>query len=317
MVSPLHSNGQAELRDDKIVTSFGELAPRPDLHPELLLRLTGKLQTTLDIEQLLEIFFTEIQDALLVDGLHFQHDSQDLRLKQGKQSQHSVSYRLQTQGDYMGELSFHRSTRFREHELANIEGLLTTLVYPVRNALRYHAAIAAAFKDPLTGAGNRAALDRTLQREIELAKRHQQPVSLLMLDLDWFKQINDKHGHSCGDNVLKQTVNCIFDCVRRTDMCFRYGGEEFIILLSGAAQNDAKRIAERIRSSIADIQVQGSQGEIRLTASIGCATLHSEDDKDGLLHRTDEALYEAKSSGRNRVVCAAQTAHTQKTISAD
>ena len=198
MVNPLHSNGQAELRDDKIVTSFGELAPRPDLNPELLLRLTGKLQTTLDIEQLLEIFFNEIQDALLVAGLPFQHDSQDLRLKQGKQSQHSVSYRLQTQGDYMGELSFHRSTRFREHELANIEGLLTTLVYPVRNALRYHAAIAAAFKDPLTGAGNRAALDRTLQREIELAKRHQQPVPFLILDPDRVKPINHNHAHPPG-----------------------------------------------------------------------------------------------------------------------
>ncbi|ASP40399.1 GGDEF domain-containing protein [Bacterioplanes sanyensis] len=303
MVSPLHSNGRAELRDEKIVTSIGDLAPRPDLRPELLLRLSGKLQTTLELQQLLEIFFDEIQQAILVDGITFHHANNGLHISQGKQSQHSVHYRLQTQGDYMGDLNFHRSTRFREHELANIEGLLTTLVYPVRNALRYHSALAAAFRDPLTGAGNRAALDRTLVREIELSKRHQHALSLLMIDLDWFKQINDKHGHSCGDKVLQQTVECISSCIRQTDMSFRYGGEEFIIVLSGASASGALRIAERIRISIEALRLQGSQGDIQLSASLGCVTLHGDDDKDSLLHRADEALYAAKSGGRNRVIC--------------
>ncbi len=304
MVSPLHSNSRAELHDDKIVTSIGELAPRPDLQPELLLRLTGKLQTTLELRQLLEIFFTEVQQAVLIDGMTFHHARQELTLSQGKQSVHSVSYRLQTQGDYMGDLSFQRSTRFREHELANIEGLITTLVYPVRNALRYHSAVAAAFRDPLTGAGNRAALDRTLKREIELAKRHEHQLSLLMLDLDWFKQINDQHGHSCGDRVLQQTVKCISASIRQTDMCFRYGGEEFIIVLSGACAEGAQTIAERIRQGIAGLTLSGSQGPITLSASLGCATLRGDDDKDSLLHRADEALYAAKSGGRNRVISA-------------
>ena len=108
MVSPLHSNGRAELQDDKVVTSFGEMATRPDIRPELLLRLAGKLQTTLELSQLLEIFFNEIQQAVLVDGMSFTHTGNNLLISFGRNSVHSASYRLQTHQDYMGDLVFHR-----------------------------------------------------------------------------------------------------------------------------------------------------------------------------------------------------------------
>jgi len=310
MVSPLHSNGRAQLRDDKAITSIGDLALKPDLRPELLLKLSGKLQTTLELSQLLEIFFEEIQHAVLVDGLTFSHTAQSLLLNQGKASPHSVSYRLQTQQDYMGDLTFHRSTRFREHELANLEGLLTTLVYPMRNALRYHEALAAAFRDPLTGSGNRVALDKTLSREVELAKRHGQQLSVLMLDLDHFKQVNDQFGHSMGDKVLKDAANCISECIRQTDMCFRYGGEEFLVMLSSADQAGALRIAERIRMSISALEFKNSKGELQVTSSIGSATLRGDDTMDSLVQRADVALYEAKNGGRNRVISDADTAFT-------
>ncbi|PHS64426.1 MAG: GGDEF domain-containing protein [Thalassobium sp.] len=303
MVSPLHSNGRAELQDDKIVSSIGDLAPKPDIRPEVLLRLSGKLQTTLELSQLLEIFFEEIQQAVLVDGISFSHNAHNLLLSYGRNSVHSASYRLQTQQDYMGDLAFHRSTRFREHELANLEGLLTTLVYPMRNALRYHEALAAAFRDPLTGAGNRVALDKTLQREIELTKRHGQQLSILMLDLDHFKLVNDEFGHSMGDKVLKEAVTCITGCIRQTDMCFRYGGEEFLVMLSNAEHAGALRIAERIRMSISSLAFSNEKGRLQVTTSIGCATLTMEDSMDSLVQRADKALYQAKHNGRNRVVC--------------
>ncbi|MCT7358553.1 GGDEF domain-containing protein [Thalassolituus pacificus] len=303
MVSPLHSNGRAELQDDKIVSSIGDLAPKPDIRPEVLLRLSGKLQTTLELSQLLEIFFEEIQQAVLVDGISFSHNAHNLLLSYGRNSVHSASYRLQTQQDYMGDLAFHRSTRFREHELANLEGLLTTLVYPMRNALRYHEALAAAFRDPLTGAGNRVALDKTLQREIELTKRHGQQLSILMLDLDHFKLVNDDFGHSMGDKVLKEAVTCITGCIRQTDMCFRYGGEEFLVMLSNAEHAGALRIAERIRMSISSLAFSNEKGRLQVTTSIGCATLTMEDSMDSLVQRADKALYQAKHNGRNRVVC--------------
>lgn len=302
MVSPLHTNGRAELRDDKVITPFGDLAPRPDIRPEVLLRLAGKLQTTLELTQLLEIFLEEIQQAVLVDGLTFHHEPSAISLSTGRNSLHTANYRLQTQQDYMGDLSFHRSTRFREHELANIEGLLTTLVYPMRNALRYHEAMAAAFRDPLTGAGNRVALDKTLGREIELAKRHDQSLSILMLDLDHFKQVNDEFGHSMGDKVLKEAVTAMTGCIRQTDMCFRYGGEEFLIMLSSADEAGALRIAERVRMGIGQLMFTSEKGSLQVTASVGCATMNMTDSLEDLVKRADEALYIAKRNGRNRVI---------------
>ncbi|MEC8443329.1 MAG: GGDEF domain-containing protein [Pseudomonadota bacterium] len=300
MVSPM--NGRAELHDDKVITPFGDLAPRPDIRPEVLLRLSGKLQTTLELGQLLEIFLEEIQSAVLVDGLTFHHEPTNTTLATGRNSLHTAHYRLQTQQDYMGDLSFHRSTRFREHELANIEGLMTALVYPMRNALRYHEALAAAFRDPLTGAGNRVALDKTLTREIELAKRHDQPLSILMLDLDHFKKVNDEYGHSMGDKVLKDAVTAMTGCIRQTDMCFRYGGEEFLILLSSADQSGALRIAERVRMGIGQLQFEHRKGDLQVTASIGSATLQVSDTLEELISRADSALYMAKDQGRNRVI---------------
>ncbi|WP_419811398.1 GGDEF domain-containing protein [Bacterioplanoides sp.] len=311
MVSPLHSNGRAQLREEKAVTSIGDLALKPDLRPELLLKLSGKLQTTLELSQLLEIFYEEIQHAVLVDGLTFTHSANNLLISEGKNSPHSVSYRLQTQQDYMGDLTFHRSTRFREHELANLEGLLTTLVYPMRNALRYYEALAAAFRDPLTGAGNRVALDKTLSREVELAKRHGQQLSVLMIDLDYFKQVNDEFGHSMGDKVLKDAASCMTACIRQTDMCFRYGGEEFLVMLSSADQAGALRIAERIRMSIGDLRFENAKGKLQVTTSIGCATLRGIDTTESLVHRADNALYEAKNGGRNRVISDADTAFAE------
>jgi diguanylate cyclase (GGDEF)-like protein len=320
MVSPLHNSGQAELRDDKVIAPFGELAIKPDIRPDLLFRLSSKLQTTLDLSQILEIFFKDIQAAVLVDGLGYRFRERDLQVSIGRSSPHNVSYDLTTRGERLGELVFYRSTRFREYELANVEGLLSTLVYPLRNALRYREALDASFRDPLTGAGNRVALDRTLDREVELAHRHEMALSVLMLDLDHFKLINDRFGHSTGDQVLKETVTAISDCIRQTDICFRFGGEEFLILLSNANQDDALVVAERIRQAVGLVAIQNPDQVIHPTASIGCASLAFNDSRQSLVHRADLALYTAKGLGRNRVVgedilinCPAETEELKET----
>lgn len=302
MVSPLHNSGQAELRDDKVIAPFGELAIKPDIRPDLLFRLSARLQTTLDLSQLLEIFCKEIQHAVLIDGLSYRVRDREIHISMGRSSTHSVTYDLNTRNDRIGELSFYRASRFREYELANLEGLLSTLVYPLRNALHYREALDASFRDPLTGAGNRVALDRTLDREVELAHRHEMALSILMLDLDHFKDINDRYGHHTGDQVLRETVGAITDSIRQTDICFRYGGEEFLILLSNANQDDALVVAERIRRAVALVSVSYLDQVIHPAASIGCASLTFTDSRQSLVHRADLALYTAKGLGRNRVV---------------
>src|SRR5690554_2738530 len=290
MVSQLSLNQQCSQDNEKTVSVMGEFFPQPDIRPELLVRLQGKLQTTLDTKQLLEIFFDEAQSSILLDGLGYVNENAELNTLVGEKSRHSVRYQLQTQNDSMGELVLYRKTRFREYELANLEGMLTTLVFPMRNALSYHQALAAAYKDPLTGAGNRAAMERTLLREIELSKRTTNPLTILMLDLDHFKAINDQYGHTIGDKVLKDVVTQIHQATRQTDLCFRYGGEEFLILLSNTHADSARIIAERIRKKIEILKLITSAGTVQVTASIGCATLKADDNIEQLIGRADQLL---------------------------
>ncbi|AWB34130.1 hypothetical protein DBV39_10890 [Orrella marina] len=167
-----------------------------------------------------------------------------------------------------------------------------------------------AFTDPLTGAFNRRNFFLLAEQELRHLPRSGQICALLCLDIDHFKQINDRFGHAAGDLVLKAFAQACQQSVRTGDIVARMGGEELAILLRTATRQDAKEIAERIRMAVENLAIQASErsvndgGVIRLTVSIGlvCIDPHSEG-LDQALSRADELLYEAKRSGRNRVVC--------------
>lgn len=283
------------------LTPFSQVAPKPQIKSETLIRLATFLQTTLDYQSLLSIFQREIADAVLVDGIVFENESLEINFTLGQLGVHSSNYQLKAQGEYLGNITFFRSTRFREHELANLEALLGTLVYPLRNAMRYRGALNQAFRDPLTGAGNRILLNDSLKREMELSKRFDYDLSILMLDLDHFKNINDGFGHLAGDEILKAVVDQIKTCVRQTDICFRYGGEEFLVLLNNANLANARLIAERIRMTISELTVDTTKGPLQVTVSTGLAMMKKDDTQQDLINRADQALYQAKHSGRNKV----------------
>ncbi|WP_396586932.1 GGDEF domain-containing protein [Bermanella sp. R86510] len=287
-------------QDDKL-TPFSELAAKPQVKSDILVRLATFLQTTLDYQKLLMIFKQEIAPAVLIEGFSFVHPENGIEFEDGQRGIHSCHYRLNAKDDFLGEITFYRSTRFREYELANLEALMGTLIYPLRNAMRYRTALNQAFKDPLTGAGNRIALDDSLKRELEVAKRHGCELSVLMLDLDHFKAINDQFGHLIGDEMLKVAVDKIGQTIRKTDMCFRYGGEEFVVILYNAHIADARLIAERIRMNIADTILETEKGYLQATVSCGLAVMQADDQELDLLNRADKALYQAKNTGRNKV----------------
>ena len=136
-----------------------------------------------------------------------------------------------------------RRQRFSDGEIARLENFLCMLVYPLRNALQYHEAVLSSFTDPLTGACNRAAMQTAFERELNLARRQQTPLSVIMLDIDHFKKINDRYGHSNGDCVLRSVSQCVANTIRSSDMLFRYGGEEFVVLLSNTNRAGAKLLA--------------------------------------------------------------------------
>lgn len=166
-------------------------------------------------------------------------------------------------------------------------------------------------RDPLTQTLNRRFLPTVLGREISLSKKAGTPLSVLMVDLDHFKTVNDRFGHPAGDAVLSQTAETILNNVRATDFVFRYGGEEFLIVLVETAESQAQALAERIRTELTKTPISVAETEsIKVTASIGVAAYEGHPDYEYLINAADAALYAAKQNGRNCVVVAGDESGT-------
>lgn len=160
---------------------------------------------------------------------------------------------------------------------------------------------AVALSDKLTGLANRQALDIVLQRDMAEHRRSGMGVAMLLLDLDHFKEINDKYGHLAGDAVLKSVAAAIRSQLRDSDMLGRWGGEEFMIILKRTDLNAATLVAEKIRQHLAALKITYATHEIGLSCSIGVAVMREDDTADSLLNRADRGLYAAKQGGRNLV----------------
>ncbi len=165
-----------------------------------------------------------------------------------------------------------------------------------------------ATSDALTGAKSRGYFMTAFDAELSNARRYRQPLSLLLIDLDHFKRINDHFGHPAGDATLRNLATLCQETLRTGDIFARMGGEEFAALLPRASEADAMEVAERLRTAIAGMAVWSGGVEIRVTISIGVGQLEEDDDFDALYNRVDTALYAAKAAGRNRVVAAAHQA---------
>lgn len=150
--------------------------------------------------------------------------------------------------------------------------------------------------DPLTQLGNRAAFDHRLVREVEVAERSTAPLSIAVVDVDHFKQINDRLGHPVGDAALVEVARRIRGALREGDLLCRLGGEEFAAVLPNADSSAAFDIAERLRDSVADTPIAGIGA---ITVSVGVATLAGDMTSSDLVHRADAAMYRAKIDGRN------------------
>ncbi|WP_417067075.1 diguanylate cyclase [Niveibacterium terrae] len=155
-----------------------------------------------------------------------------------------------------------------------------------------------AMKDKLTDCWNRFRIEEVAQQEMLRLARYGTPVSLIMIDLDFFKAINDQHGHGVGDQILKDFAATVQSCIRNTDVLGRWGGEEFIVLLPASSYFVTAAIAERIRAAV---ETAEHANGIRITASLGFSSCQSSDSWDAWLARADLALYRAKAEGRNRV----------------
>lgn len=278
------------------------------LHTQI--KLMQSLQTSLQPDTLMALFFRHIQSVVKVDGIDFLAGDSSPLISCGKKKHHHCNYTLNIESGFMGKLTFFRKEVFEAQELATIERLITTLVYPLRNALDYQRLTQLSLQDALTGLGNRTALRSAVQRELLASLRYQHQLSLLMIDIDHFKKINDNYGHLKGDQIIVEVSQIILTGCRETDLGFRYGGEEFIVLLPNTDESGAQIIAERIRSHVEQLNISQADKDSTMTqaisVSIGVASLQHcpVNTAEALVKLADNALYCAKASGRNCVMTA-------------
>ena len=198
-----------------------------------------------------------------------------------------------------------RRGAFRDDVRPLLQVLANQLATSLLNARMVRRLAEMATTDGLTGLANRRVFDAELERHVKSAERYRKPLSLVMCDIDFFKRVNDTHGHKVGDEVLKGFAQVLLACKRDLDVVARYGGEEFAILCENTDTAGAKLLAERVRRELVQRPFAAEAGAFRVTCSLGVATfpVHAQNRED-LVRLADEALYRAKHSGRNRTVAA-------------
>lgn len=190
-----------------------------------------------------------------------------------------------------------------------IDAAATLLAVSIKNAQLFRDVKENSVRDALTGCFTRGHALDVIDAELRRARRSQMPVSLIMLDLDVFKDVNDRHGHLCGDAVLAEVGKRMKEVLRGSDLRCRYGGDEFLVLLPETPLHGARRVADTLRREIAERPVPWSGEGITITASFGLAqTMPGEINVQAVIARADQALYRAKDDGRNCVRIAAETA---------
>ncbi len=266
--------------------------------------LLWALQQSLDPVELLALFSRCLARHVPIEGLGLTYPEGAAQTGDG--GVHVSDWPLVTRGAEVAVLHVHSGLPLTRPELAVLREATALLAQPINNALSCERLRRHAQEDALTGLFNRATLMKMLPREVALAEREGTPLAVLMLDLDHFKVINDTHGHGQGDRALALLGSVLHTTLRRSDLAFRYGGEEFVVVLPDTHVEGATLAARRIAARLRE-QAERELG-FAITASIGIAAMpvpgERACDAERLLTRADRALYLAKSQGRDRTLVA-------------
>lgn len=259
-------------------------------------QLLQVLTNSLDLQELGELVYTEVKARLNASFLNIVSPVGTFQF--GEQDNQSVvrSFDLLSgrDGSIKIEYGFVRTLSLRENQL--LKDINQCVKNPVRNALQFYQIQKLALKDGLTSLGNRRQFDETLEKATSKAHRDGDKVSLIMMDLDKFKQVNDQFGHHEGDKVLMSVAGAINQSLRNSDYAFRFGGDEFCCITTNTDETANNLIVERIQEAVANDSLLQKHG---VSVSFGMAMLHAQDDENTLFDRADKALYQAKKSGRN------------------
>lgn len=286
----------------RITPSLAEISVTTAKHlsSHSLLQLHQRLQLTLDMTVLIESFLTWICEHHRVDAITYTHQAENINITSGETGRHRVHYVLRQEHVYLGEITLTSQKRFTDPNLLAQEQGMGVLIHYLKSAISYRALEKVALRDSLTGIMNRTALDELLPQEITRAQRYGYELSVLMIDIDHFKTINDSIGHIDGDSVLRHIAQAIDEELRDSDLSFRYGGDEFLVMLPYTDLDGAHVTAKQVIRAVDKLAIISSDQEnINPHVSIGVATKNSGENCQELMRRADLALYNAKENGRN------------------
>ena len=212
------------------------------------------------------------------------------------------AFPLLTEGEISGCIVA-RSTldKLSKRDISYLEQLTTQSAITINRANTYSKVLQYATLDALTNLNNRRQFETRLKQEIATTKRQKNPLCAMMIDIDFFKKVNDTYGHASGDTVLRTVASIIKEHLRESDIPARYGGEEFAVLLPYTHIEEAKIVGERLRKAVENASIPIDKKNINVTISMGLAEFSPQETGEDLFKRADSALYEAKESGRNRV----------------
>lgn len=271
--------------------AFQLLHAEQNEHNKHGITLLEQLQTTLDLDKILTIFSMEAGKFVDFSGLYFKSKTLSKSLRGSRKAKQERQFELKIHNEFIGTLTYAINSPISMTNYKVLEQLHQYLLHPLRNALQYHHAMQLAMRDSLTGLGNRRYFDEQLKRALHNANRHHSLVGLVLGDLNKFKAINDTHGHDIGDQVLQQFAQALRTCVRDSDSIFRFGGDEFAILVENASDNSLDFIDDRILKAIGK---DALLTQYQVTCSLGKTFMNRADNEDSLFRRADQALYRTK-----------------------
>ena len=255
------------------------------------LSLVELFQTTIELQPLMNLLSIEAARYIDFSGMYFRSKTVNLPLEGSRKAKHEHLFELKVGNTFVGTLTYGVNRKISATNTNILDKLHQCILYPLKNALCYHQAMQLAMQDSLTGLGNRRYFDEQVKRAMHNANRHHSVVGLVLGDLNKFKEINDTYGHAVGDQVLIEFANVLRDCIRDSDSLFRFGGDEFAILVENANESALHIIESRISYAL---QENVLLSKYKLGCSLGATFMNRADDEQSLFDRADRALYRKK-----------------------